>query len=165
MALIFHLVLLLFGQHPLLRVLAHDHMDEDDFPGQDLQDHSSFPSLNRHPLISANPYAIRPSHLRRISLHQETVKAAKEEEKTEKLVEVEVTKEDGVQVTKEYGIEVTKEFEIELVAIQVGEGSDENIIEMDVAMMESEGVEGAIGGLRMEVFNEVVLEELLQVWW
>ena len=39
-------------------------------------------------------------------------------------------------MTKEYGIAVTKEYGIELVAIQVGEGSDENIIEMDVAMMD-----------------------------
>ena len=122
MALIFYL-LLLFGQHPLVRVLAHDHMD------QDLQDPSS----------------------------------AKEEEKTEKLVEVDVTKEYGVEVTKEQWVEVTKEYGIELVAIQVGEGSDENIIEMDVAMMESNGVEGGIESLKMEVFNEVVLEEILQV--
>ena len=81
----------------------------------------------------------------------------KEKISTEKVVEVDVT--------KEYGIEVTKEYGIELVAIQVGEGSDENIIEMDVAMMEqsSEDVRGDIEGLKMEVFNEVVLEELLQV--
>jgi len=147
-------LLLLLGHHPLVRVLAHDHMDQDDNPDED---HSSFPSLkgNIRGLISGDPYAIRPSHLRRISLHEE-VKPTKEKENTEKVVEVDVT--------KEYGIEVTKEYGIELVAIQVGEGSDENIIEMDVAMMEqsAEGVEGAIDGLRMEVFNEVVLEELLQ---
>ena len=157
-------LLLLLGHHPLVRVLAHDHMDQDDTPDQD---HSSFPSLkgNIRGLISGDPYAIRPSHLRRISLHEE-VKPTKEKENTEKVVEVGVTKEYGIEVTKEYGIEVTKEYGIELVAIQVGEGSDENIIEMDVAMMEqsSEDVRGDIEGLKMEVFNEVVLEELLQVW-
>ena len=163
MAHIFYL-LLLFGQHPLVRVLAHDHMDQVDLTDQDLQDHSSFPSLNLRALISVNPYTVRPSHFRRISLHQETVKAGKEEEKTEKWVEVDVTKEYGVEVTKEYGVEATKENQIELVAIQVGEGSDENIIEMDVAMMESKGGEGTIDSLRMEVFNEVVLEEILQVY-
>merc|ERR1719209_2392063 len=135
-------LLLLLGQHPLARVLAHDHMDEDL--------HSSSPSLNGNAirgLISGDPYAIRPSRLTRVSLHEE-VKPVKEKISTEKVVEVDVT--------KEYGIE--------LVAIQVGEGSDENIIEMDVAMMEqsSEDVRGDIEGLKMEVFNEVVLEELLQ---
>ena len=152
-------LLLLLGHHPLVRVLA----DQDDHPNQE---HSSFPSLkgNMRGLISGDPYAIGPSHLRRISLLEE-VEPTKEKEKTEKLVEVDVTKEYGIGVTKEYGIAVTKDYGIEVVAIQVGEGSDENIIEMDVAMMEqtAEGVEGAIDGLRMEVFNEVVLEELLQV--
>merc|ERR1719209_1805660 len=132
-------LLLLLGQHPLARVLAHDHMDEDL--------HSSSPSLNGNAirgLISGDPYAIRPSRLTRVSLHEE-VKPVKEKISTEKVVEVDVT--------KEYGIEVTKEYGIELVAIQVGEGSDENIIEMDVAMMEqsSEDVRGDIEGLKMDV--------------
>ena len=152
-------ILLLLGQHPLARVLTNDHMDQDAHPDQGLQDHSSFPSLKGNAirgLISGDPYAIRPSRLTRVLLHEE-VKPMKEKENTEKVVELDVTKEYGIAVTKEYGIE--------LVAIQVGEGSDENIIEMDVAMMEqsSEDVRGDIEGLKMEVFNEVVLEELLQV--
>ena len=153
MPLIFY-ILLLLGQHPLARVLTNDHMDQDAHPDQGLQDHSSISSLRG--LISGDPYAIRPSRLTRVLLHEE-VKPMKEKENTEKVVELDVTKEYGIAVTKEYGIE--------LVAIQVGEGSDENIIEMDVAMMEqsSEGLESDIEGLKMEVFNEVVLEELLQV--
>merc|ERR1712126_80608 len=53
-------------------------------------------------------------------------------------------------LTKDYKVEVTNDEQ------------DENIIEMDLAMMESEDVEDAINGLRMEVFNEVALEELLK---
>ena len=117
---IFYLLLLL-GQHSLARVLTHDHMDQD----QDLQeDHSS--KANLRGLISGDPYAINPS------LHEE-VKPIKENETTEKVVEVDVTKQYGIGVTKDYGIEAYKG--IDLVAIQVGEGADENIIEMDVAMM------------------------------
>ena len=52
------------------------------------------------------------------------------------------------------------------VVLLIGEGSDENIMEMDLAMMEQQSLGDASGemeGLQMEVFNEVVLEEILQV--
>ena len=80
------------------------------------------------------------------------------EENTEKLIEVDVTKEYGVELAKDYAVDVTKGY-----GVEVNNERDENIIEMEVFIMESEDAEGDIDGLRMEVFNEVVLEELLQV--
>ena len=97
--------------------------------------------------------------------------------------EIEVSKdllpvriEDGITeepVDPEAVVEVSKNIEPELpkdngveVVLLIGEGSDENIMEMDLAMMEQQSLGDATGemeGLKMEVFNEVVLEEILQV--
>ena len=97
--------------------------------------------------------------------------------------EIEVSKdllpvriEDGITeepVDPEAVVEVSKNVEPELakdngvdVVLLIGEGSDENIMEMDLAMMEQQSLGDATGemeGLKMEVFNEVVLEEILQV--
>jgi len=155
MPLVIHL-LLLFG-----RVLAYDeHMDQD----------TSFPSLEGKGLLSGeDPYP----PFGRIYLQQESVKATNEEENTEKSIEVDVTKEYGVEqakdyavdVTKEYGVEITKDYVVDVTkgyVVEVSNEKDENIIDMEVAIMESEDAKGDIDGLRMEVFNEVVLEELLQ---
>ena len=97
--------------------------------------------------------------------------------------EIEVSKdllpvriEDGITkepIDTEAVVEVSKNIEPELpkdngveVVLLIGEGSDENIMEMDLAMMEQQSLGDATGemeGLKMEVFNEVVLEEILQV--
>ena len=176
MSFIFYL-LLIFGPNPLARALAQDHMDQDDFPSQELQDEPNiFPSLKRG-LISE---PIQPFHLSRVLLQEEV----KSEEKTEKLVEDNVTEENDVEVTNEFGgyineatkgnendvtkenefhlipkengVDVTKENGVEVnvksevyvtkafgisrsyqeVSIAIGEGSDENIVEMDTAMMD-----------------------------
>ena len=205
MSFIFYL-LLIFGPNPLARALAQDHMDQDDFPSQELQDEPNiFPSLRRG-LISE---PIQPFHLRRVFLKEEM----KSEEKTEKLVEDNVTEENdvevtnefggyineatignendvtkenevnltqenvnGIDVTKGYGDDVTKENEFHLipkengvdvtkengvevyvtkdfgisrsnqeVSIAIGEGSDENIVEMDTAMMDQSSADGGEG--------------------
>ena len=214
MSFIFYL-LLIFGPNPLARALAQDHMDQDDFPSQELQDEPNiFPSLRRG-LISE---PIQPFHLSRVLLKEEM----KSEEKTEKLVEDNVTEENdvevtnefggyineatkgnendvtkeneinltqenvnGIDVTKGYGDDVTKENEFHLipkengvdvtkengvevnvksevyvtkdfgisrsyqeVSIAIGEGSDENIVEMDTAMMDQSSSTGGQGDIR-----------------
>ena len=70
-----------------------------------------------------------------------------------------------VEVSKNIKPELPKDNGVEVVLL-IGEGSDENIMEMDLAMMEQQSLGDATGemeGLKMEVFNEVVLEEILQV--
>ena len=70
-----------------------------------------------------------------------------------------------VEVSKNVEPELAKDNGVEVVLL-IGEGSDENIMEMDLAMMEQQSLGDATGemeGLKMEVFNEVVLEEILQV--
>ena len=70
-----------------------------------------------------------------------------------------------VEVSKNIEPELPKDNGVEVVLL-IGEGSDENIMEMDLAMMEQQSLGDATGemeGLKMEVFNEVVLEEILQV--
>ena len=70
-----------------------------------------------------------------------------------------------VEVSKNIDPELPKDNGVEVVLL-IGEGSDENIMEMDLAMMEQQSLgdtTGEMEGLKMEVFNEVVLEEILQV--
>ena len=70
-----------------------------------------------------------------------------------------------VEVSKNIEPELPKDNGVEVVLL-IGEGSDENIMEMDLAMMEQQSLgdtTGEMEGLKMEVFNEVVLEEILQV--
>ena len=70
-----------------------------------------------------------------------------------------------VEVSKNVEPELAKDNGVDVVLL-IGEGSDENIMEMDLAMMEQQSLGDATGemeGLKMEVFNEVVLEEILQV--
>ena len=219
MSFIFYL-LLIFGPNPLARALAQDHMDQDDFPSQELQDEPNiFPSLKRGLISEPNQGLIsepnQPFNLRRVFLQEEM----KSEEKTEKLVEDNVTEENdvevtnefggyinevtkgnendvtkenevnltqenvnGIDVTKGYGDDVTKENEFHLipkengvdvtkengvevnmksevyvtkafgisrsyqeVSIAIGEGSDENIVEMDTAMMDQSSSAGGEG--------------------
>ena len=65
---------------------------------------------------------------------------------------VDVTKENGVEVNAKSEVYVTKDFGIsrsyQEVSIAIGEGSDENIVEMDTAMMDQSSSAGGEGDIR-----------------
>jgi len=82
----------------------------------------------------------------------------------DKITEEPVDLEAVVEVSKNVEPELAKDNGVDVVLL-IGEGSDENIMEMDLAMMEQQSLgdtTGEMEGMKMEVFNEVVLEEILQ---